>query len=89
MRSAGGTLRCCWCGEEGGLLPPAHVLLCYCSSQPPGSLHLTLHPPPRPSPPLPGLVLDLAELLYDQAQARHLVATPVHLVAFSDEEGVR
>lgn len=32
--------------------------------------------------------LDLAELLYDQ-QAAQLIHTPVQVVAFSDEEGVR
>ena len=32
--------------------------------------------------------LDLAELLYDQ-QAAKLINTPVQVVAFSDEEGVR
>lgn len=32
--------------------------------------------------------LDLAELLYDQ-QTAQLISTPVQVVAFSDEEGVR
>jgi hypothetical protein len=32
--------------------------------------------------------LDLAELLYDQ-QTAQLIHTPVQVVAFSDEEGVR
>ncbi len=33
--------------------------------------------------------LDLADLLYDQAQAGRLIATPVRVIGFADEEGVR
>jgi len=33
--------------------------------------------------------LDIAELLYDQGQAAKLIASPVRVIAFADEEGVR
>lgn len=36
-----------------------------------------------------GEVLDLADLLYNQAQAGRLIASPVRVIGFADEEGVR
>ena len=37
----------------------------------------------------PDSSIDLSELLYDQQQAAQLIATPVEVLAFADEEGVR
>lgn len=36
-----------------------------------------------------GQGLDLADLLYNQAQAGRLIASPVRVIGFADEEGVR
>ncbi|PSC67377.1 Allantoate deiminase [Micractinium conductrix] len=36
-----------------------------------------------------GADIDVSELLYDQGQASQLFATPVRVIAFADEEGVR
>ena len=37
----------------------------------------------------PDSSIDLSELLYDQQQAAQLIATPIEVLAFADEEGVR
>ena len=37
----------------------------------------------------PDSSIDLSELLYDQQQAAQLISTPVEVLAFADEEGVR